>query len=311
MYIIAGLSPEVAQRTGNSLQRIKDLPRAIYCLPGFSRSDDALYVSEDYLRIIRDVASLIMLSLAKTKKDSVPIITPSRVFLLFISSTDGANLYLLKNFEFFAYPVMMPTPDEQTVKWRHNPDLVLEAVVSCIRNIMEFTPDINFVINEISQRLRKTPLALPATNFHETNDTPLRIYFRELALAGTWSDIEERLHVRRYTKDDLPDARGIGPRGVSAFTDARGLIFVPPPPELWHAVLRELRTFNNLTVLHNKMNEMYRLGIPVIEGFHYDAQLRGGRQFTNVQLTCCESGEKDSKGWVYANIYPNDFVREG
>ena len=117
--------------------------------------------------------------------------------------------------------------------------------------------------------------------------------------------------MRRYRAEDLPGRKGIGRNGIKAFTDARGLIFVPPPETEWHAVTREVKLFSNSRALFNKMNEMYRLGVPVSEGFHYDAQLRGGKCLDNITLTCCEFGQKDTSGWPYANISPNDFVRRG
>ncbi len=167
MYIIAGLPPAVAIRTAHSLNKHaeKDLQRALYHVPAFSEADHNLYISEDYSKIRRNIASIIMDNISEgKKKPGAPMVTPSRIFLLFVPWFNREEK-LLKEFEFFVYPVKVSQPTEHNQRWRHNPSLALSAVESCIRQIKEFAPDFLFVSNEIKQRLPMTPLALPPTNF--------------------------------------------------------------------------------------------------------------------------------------------------
>jgi hypothetical protein len=311
MYIIAGLPPGVANRVENSLRKIRDLERAIYHVPEFARSDDRLYVEEDYIRLQRNLASIIFDRTANTNpKSGRVIITPSRILLLYICFS-GREERLLREFEFFVYPIKIHHLTDLP-RWRHDPSLALRAIENCIRKVYEYAPTLLQVIDEIKQRLPFTALALPAVNFHEEPSTPLREHYRELARTGAWPTINERLKLRRYRQEELPGVKGRWKRGVKAYTDNRELIFVPAREEEWHGPVRELKVFDDPKKIVNKLNEMYRIGVPMGNGFHYDMQLAGGKNFgNNIKLLCCERGLQESAGWPYANVYPNDFIRKG
>jgi hypothetical protein len=93
----------------------------------------------------------------------------------------------------------------------------------------------------------------------------------------------------------------------SILTDLRDLLFPPDPTN--HAPPRELVPGASLEDRRSFMQSCFRLGVPLTEGYHHDVQYleRGlaGERFEcsrngSVHLTC-----------AYANVYPDDFVREG
>jgi hypothetical protein len=311
MYVIAGLPPTVSARVANYLEgKIgRGLPRAIYHAPDFSGNDDTLYLSEDYVKIRRRIATVILDNIEEKKiKRGAPLITPSRIVLLYVSFPERVRTFL-RNFEFFVYPVVMRGPDGEP-RWRHNTGLASEIVEKNIAEIDVGAPEFREVVREISQHGTKSVLALPLRNFH--HPAPIGEYFREVyAKNGLWAEVVRKFQMRRYRKEQFPDVKWVKRQGVNAFTDMRELAFLPPPPSLWHGPPREPSSFADSQVIFNKMNELYRLGIPLPDGFHFDAQLTDRRSLTNVEIVCCEKGKRDTRGWQYANIYPNDFVREG
>jgi hypothetical protein len=238
-------------------------------------------------------------------------VVPSSIFLLYIPFAHK-EISLLREFEFFVYPIALQSMSHTDLRWKHRPDIVADAVEDCMRHINEHAVDLDFIIAELRDRLPFTPFVLPPNNF-QTSQAVLRENLRDLARSGEWRALCNMIKLRRYKRQDFPDLKGRpAKKPIKAFTDNRELVFVPAMETEWHAPVRELKLFSNPKAILNKLNQIYRVGVPLNDGFHYDAQFTEGKKFgANMEFQCCERGSVVAIGWPYANVYPNDFIRAG
>jgi len=57
------------------------------------------------------------------------------------------------------------------------------------------------------------------------------------------------------------------------------------------------------------LNQLYRFGIPVLDGFHYDVQKEHNDSLDGLPLDCIKQGKVLCSG-THVNVYPNDYVRK-
>ena len=94
------------------------------------------------------------------------------------------------------------------------------------------------------------------------------------------------------------------------FRDARGVIFPCARATELHGGLPILEGNADIPELRHFLQGAYRFGAPVAEGFHHDAQLDGGRRFSQMEFDCSRDGLIPVTA-SHASIYPNDYVRPG
>lgn len=303
LYVIAGLSAGVTTSVTNSLKAIGELKDITFIGAPVAKGG-TLYELSTRENAIRTMATTILSNRGKSDL----VISPRRVVFLYIDGT-GADI-LLNDVRFFCYsePIKIGELAEGNPQLLKNiPPVVTQQIAAQIKRLEHGDSILKRIEDEVSAKRKSTHLLLPPENFLISREEKLTSEF-----AKSVDDILEsgnRLVKKRFTKEQLPKyLKGSGNKKIYAFVDSRDLVFPPCKDTELHAPPRELPENAKISSIVNKLNELYRFGIPIVDGFHYDVQRVGANSSVEEEFICFEKGKVKSKS-DHVNIYPNDFIR--
>jgi len=307
LYLVAGLTQPADQAVINGLARNASLRKARYLAVGAAKGPDGAY-SETSISLLMSLAARELAEQYNTTND-----LPGRLILLYVPTVDSQALLDSLGSACFCVPVdLSPTADgNPSNQMRSNPGFALNRFERVVR-MAAVDEKVAYVQAQVALKYRKSMLVLPAVNFIDPNTkSPIAAYFRDLQRgSGNWEAAEGYLSHTIFNSDDLPKFLK-GEQKVSAFEDHRKIVFCPCRPQEMHGAVR-VRQFSSEVASQDGyrtiLNGLYRFGIPVPSGFHYDCQRVGGAAL-GADFICSVNGSVNCKKARHANIYPDDYVR--
>lgn len=233
-----------------------------------------------------------LLTKRETSQDAP--LSPLSVTLLFRPISQTSDFRLLRMFfKFFRCVQLLPIPNNHNW-WNENHNSHV-AVENTIKNCPRFDPV-----------KRRDAVFLPLENFHiNTKGRTLGDHFFE------------SLRTKRYghydpapiTRTKVVNGSGTCTHGEGwFFQDARALTFPHNNPHEPHGIIREFAG-NSSHDIEVKLGQIYRFGIPIEDGLHYDVCHSRLGNLEGIEFKCCKNGIVRATGG-HINIYPNDFIRK-
>lgn len=294
MIVLAGLPKTTDQRVTKRLESLKDLKPARYISVPFPKDPGSGCYSEQSITTLLRASAHFTLRQRRHQGE----LAPSRFYLIYVKAHDEENL--LRMFDFFAFPVGV----EIEALNRSHEMKVFEQLEPIVRRLLHDHEEAGFLAQAICGQSDKTPLLLPAKNFIvDGEETAFGGYLMSLRRREReWSNVNVRSV--RYTHDQLPKAVKVK-QTRPFFCDGRALVFVPDPCP--HPPAREFDLDATTDELRALLNSLYRFGMPIKDGYHFDVQAVG-RKLNAVPFVCIKQGQILVSG-THANVYPNDYVR--
>lgn len=196
---------------------------------------------------------------------------------------------IIEMFASFARCLPLRAGEDAPEDWWKRPDLAPSIVLDNIKNAPEFKP-----LKRTDARL------LPFTNFTMPDRAPIwEHYLRAIVESGEIAFNERAVPGKKLF---------IGGGKKLVFIDDRKLCFPSSINTGNHALPRRLESDQDAKKVIQLLQQLYRFGLPIEHGYHFDVQHPGGEHLDRVRFVCCEEGELTVSG-THVNIYPNDKVR--
>ncbi len=233
---------------------------------------------------------------------------PYRLIVLYVPSRDDRMLIDSPGMVCYLGP-LVPEVNQWasyggSISWRHNKDIVFDAVNAAMLKARRAT---NALKAEITDK-RISAFSLPARNFYypDRHSTICGTYL-ELA-EGTvgFKSLRDTLRPLRFNRDQLPGKAFKGKQHTALFfRDLRNRVF---PPDPYHGQSRT----HSVKAPHDEfpwaVRQRYRFGVIVRDGrLHFDLQYELPRKLHREPMYCAEKGEIKVSG-THANVGVNDFV---
>ena len=304
MYVIAGLPPETHTHA-ISLFRNRYANKAAFIGSPSGTKDGELYSRAFLDTTVRAVGGF---ALRQRKGDGNSHVNPSAIRLLYVPSQDAE--YLLSKLDFIIFPeplIRLAARDSKGRQLRHNREDVVTAIHDAISLDSANSLNLNHVKERISRVSDRDGITLPPKNFAVSNRADMSLLFKEMR-NGTrqWTDRFSELEIRRFSKSDLPDMHGQSVRHVPV--DSRGVAFFTAHETAEHGSVYQKDPDASPAEIMNLLQSIYRFGVPVTQGRHYDTQNADATDFKNRTFECSQSGSVSVSN-CHANIYLNDYVR--
>lgn len=227
---------------------------------------------------------------------------PEHVLLAYIPSDDDQRL--LKEFEFFAFPIRLTRLAEFDYgrQLRHDLRIASDYVLSSLQLAWPVFAEIK---RRLSSPSEKDPLFLPPKNFWVSERERMADVFSEfLRQRLAWNDPLLQLSRVNVTHEDLPNNLRPGAHR-SVLCDSRGLLF--PHDHSNHGVSRELLEDSSVRDRQLLLRSNFRFGVRLSDGYHHDVQFCG-RDLGGQEFNCAVAGNIRLR-CSHASVYPNDYVR--
>jgi hypothetical protein len=227
---------------------------------------------------------------------------------LYVPAPDDERL--LRRLDFAVLPIPLrelAALDARGRQLRHSSDAIRAALTRALDSAGTARQSLSLIKERINRLGDGEPLLLPPRNFYLDQEMTIGSQFQAF-LRGErpWTDRMAELHLRLFTRDNLPHlARGETRR---AFQDGRNLVFLIAHPAAFHAVAREAEEDASETEMLLLLKGLYRFGVALPHGFHHDVQFEYGRRLAGIEFECGMTGRVRGHN-SHANIYANDFVR--
>lgn len=297
--ILAGLPHPTCAAVARSIEAGgSPSPRVIFEASG--NDGKQLYKEKTVSRLMDAVAEYAVRHL----KAKMTPPTPNHIILAYVPADDEERL--LAEFEFFVFPVRLSRLaeyDEHGRQLRHDRKLAEGYVTSSLEtNLREFKE----VKRRLSSDSDKEPLFLPPRNFEVSDSERIAHVFKEMVRQTTaWTDPIAHVRRMRVTTRDLP--KHVRPdASKQVLADARDLLF--PADHSLHGPARELGDNSSTQDKKLFMRSRFRFGVPLKDGYHHDVQFAEGRRLQGERFECASRGAVNLR-CLYANVYPNDYVR--
>jgi len=244
-------------------------------------------------------------------------IAPSKIITLYVPSHDSQNL--LDTFSLFS--LCLPLGDEDPKKpretkeqcaWRVDNNEIDRRINDSVDGLFqkerprqEFGELNDVLWEELVQYARQTAVLLPPRNFMLDRENGIWTRFRSLGFeVAQWKSFISE--TRKSGKNSLISRKKVGRKLV--YVDYRGRAFVPAKPTQLHGSVHPTKKEIESRVLVNILCGLYRLGMPIEIGFHFDVQKLNGKNFNGEKFYSCEIGDVRISG-SHVNVSPNDFIR--
>lgn len=303
LYVILGLTAPSAGKVHKLFQTGAECENYEAIIVPGPKDDNKVYTRKNASQALQKVCEHVV----QGRTRSVNKYDPSKIVLLYVPG--GMCERALSNFDFFVYPYPLDVLAQFSSgsMLRHVPDVAEREVRDAVDNIRHGKGGIKEFIDQIHHQVRRPSALLPPKNFvreSETLTTTLKNIRNGTQSLGCLEDVCLETKV---SKKDLPSVvRRREKRFV--YVDSREAVFVPARVSEYHGDLDEPESAGeNWENWIRVLNGLYRFGIPINAGMHFDVQ-RYGKKPLNLCFDCSVKGcvRVDSH---YANIYPNDFVR--
>lgn len=301
LFVIAGLPKETAVPVQTALQGAQDLKVARYVTVDFGGKGGPIYTTNKVHALIASTGAFALRTRRSTELNREQI-APSRLYLLYVPSPEAECL--LQAFDFFCMPIPILSGSGEP-DWRFDLKQSLVRIRRAVRRVAKDSDStVRYLHRKVTQTKKETPLRLPPQNFALKEGLLAQSFRVALRPGGNWRTLKS-IKATKFLKEDLPRALK-GKKRAYLYQDERGIVFPPDPTR--HGPARELPKQASFDDFRRVLNQLFRFGMPLSDGYHHDAQYPGTRAFTDVEFWCSRNGSLRVSG-PYANVYPNDFVR--
>ena len=299
LVLLAGLPHSIAKPVAASIEAGFYATRLISQASG--SDNNTLYKTATVAGLVQSVSGY---AIRQAKADQSGV-APAKIILAYVPSTDDERL--LREFDFYVFPLRLTRLaecSEQGKQYRHHRDIAEEYIKASLQTAFRVL-DME-VMPRLSSPRWTEPLSLPPRNFKVSDSERMDDIFREIRKgAQPWGDQLPKIRRIKATHEDLSHhiAKNASREVCS---DYRDLLF--PPDRTNHGPQRGLEAADTSDEDRKQfMRSAFRFGVPLISGYHHDAQF-AGRALVGENFECSRQGIIQLSG-DYANIYPNDFVR--
>jgi hypothetical protein len=312
LFIIAGAPRASADGIRNRFQVFYKK----YCeiaSAAFGSDDHGVYGRKAVEALFLDVAKRVLYK--RQHESGSKKTSPSKIILFFAEGRDEEAL--LSQFNFFVHPIRV------SLKNRNHINSVIDSYQNAFLAASNDPDCLAFVEDQVQFQYRRTPLLLPSKNFlHDKAIGAVENLFAKIMRGEwRWNQLGSEIDTRMFSSQDFPEFP-IRKRKFVAHVDQRELVFPIPhevemhaddwdlPEDVWikassGRIEDRIRTQKSIQI---KLNELYRFGIPIREGLHYDVQKQFNPQIRNIAFHCVKNGLRNPKD-THINVYPNDYVR--
>lgn len=269
LYIIAGLEAGVSSSTINHLKKSDFFKKYLYVsVPG--RSQKPIYGEGAIAHGLRSIADIV----ARNVSNEGSLISPGRIILLYIDDESAEEF--LRGFDFFCFPQKIDLGDcgHDVIKCRRRLEFIQEKIKKHIIDLEKNESIIKKIEDEVRFRRKKTNLLLPPSNFYIDRQSLMRDFLIGLIRGGFSCLGMEGFNLKKFNSSNLPNFLS-GKKKIDAYLDVRGLVFPPCKDDQCHALPRAISSEGDVSEMRRVLNCLYRLGIPIYDGFHYDVQREG------------------------------------
>lgn len=301
LFVIAGLPSGVTESVVGHLKKTSPYNNYQYLpLPG--AQGDEIYSKETAEGGLKSICDLVA-----RKYDGGNKISPSRIVLLYASGAKADKF--LEYFDFFCYCEKINLQSSGNNQSRNNLTLIQENIKNQIQYIQSANSILKRIEDEVCSRRKRTCLLLPPNNYKIDGGHCIGYYYAMIRSNELDIDrLPNKLSSKTFNSSNLPRFLS-GKSKIVSYIDSRDLVFPPCKDDENHGRMRAMDEVVGVGKIKMALNQLYRFGIPIFDGFHYDVQRENGHSLKNIEFQCVTGGSIVADV-SHVNIYPNDFVRK-
>lgn len=305
LFIVAGLARDIGQSAINYVKKDQKCANFQFIpIPG--SANGRVYNEQNISDGLRRLSDFVLRKL----DNSLPVVNPSRLVLLYVK--DDSDEEFLRAFDFFCYaePIKLnETSNGDQNILRRSPSIVNKQLLKQILEMQEPNSELKELEDEIFAKRKTSFLLLPPDNFLLSGKLSIKeLLYKIRRKEHNWRNAPAGLVLKKFNHSDLPRFLGKKQK-INAYSDKRNIVFPPCKEDERHALARQITGERQIEEMKIMLNQLYRFGIPITDGFHYDAQKQGLEKMDGVSVKCVKKGDLRCSG-SHVNIYPNDYVRE-